>query len=225
MSVAIAAFGCVLKRGDGGGSEVFTAIAEVTKIDLGGIKLDQNEVTSHGYTSTFTVTAASTTMTVPTGIPMPVGAVIRVSSSTTLPGGLAAATDYYILTRATTSTATVGLTPGGAAITFSDTGTGTHTLVVNTLKYKDFIATVKEAGEVTLDLNFVPTSAQQGYASGLLLDLSNKTRRNFQMFWSDAGATEWDFSAFITGFKPTAPVDGKLGATVMMKITGQPVLL
>lgn len=222
MSSAIAAYGVTLKRGDGGGTEVFTAIAEVTKLDLGGLKLDATDVTVQRYTCTFTVTAASTTMTVPASADMPVGSVIWVSSSTTLPGGLAASTDYYVLTRATSTTATVSATRAGAAITFSDTGTGTHTLVVNTFGWRNHLATLLDAGEVTVDLNFVPTNATQSGTAGILLDLKNKTRRNFQMLWSDG--TEWDYAAFVTGFKPGAAVDGKLSATVTMRMTGQPTL-
>lgn len=51
MTGAIAGFGTLLKIGDGGTSEVFTTIAEVTEISGPKFKLDTAEVTSHSSTS------------------------------------------------------------------------------------------------------------------------------------------------------------------------------
>lgn len=50
MSNAISAFGTQLQRGDGGGPEVFTAVAEVSKIDGFEISMDTPEVTNHQST-------------------------------------------------------------------------------------------------------------------------------------------------------------------------------
>lgn len=51
MTSAIHAHGTLLKIGDGGGSETFTTIAEVTDISGPGLSLDANEVTSHSSSS------------------------------------------------------------------------------------------------------------------------------------------------------------------------------
>src|SRR4051812_40769767 len=128
-TAALAAYGTILSRGNGGGTEVFTPVAEVTKLDLGGLKTDVVEATHHPTTSTFTVVAAATTLTLPTGVVVQVGGVVRVASTTALPGGLVANTDYYVKTFAA-PVATLSATPGGAAITFIDAGTGTHTMQI-----------------------------------------------------------------------------------------------
>ena len=45
--MATAGFGALLKIGDGGGTEAFTTIAEVSNISGPNLKLDTTEVTSH----------------------------------------------------------------------------------------------------------------------------------------------------------------------------------
>lgn len=53
---------------------------------------------------------------------------IRVASTTTLPAGLAAATDYYVIASGLTANAfKVSATSGGSAIDITGSGTGTHT--------------------------------------------------------------------------------------------------
>lgn len=51
VSSGINAFGTLLKIGDGGGSEVFTTIAEVTNITGPSLSLEMIEVTNHTSTS------------------------------------------------------------------------------------------------------------------------------------------------------------------------------
>jgi len=90
--------------------------------------------------------------------------------------------------------------------------------------WKEYIATVLDAGEVTFDLNFVPTDATHSYSAGLLKDFTSRTLRNFQLVFPDSGSTTWTFAAYVTAFQPSAPVNGKLGASVTLKISGQPTL-
>lgn len=54
------------------------------------------------------------------------GDIVTVASSTTLPAGLSANTEYYVVEK-TTDTFKLSATPGGTAIDITDTGTGTHT--------------------------------------------------------------------------------------------------
>jgi hypothetical protein len=221
MSLALAAYGAQLQRGDGGGPEVFTTIAEVTKIEGPPLKQDVADVTADPITAVFTVTATTTTMTVPVAILLPVGRVIRVASSTTLPTPLTVATDYYVVSSAGGSV-TVSLTPGGAVITFADAGTGTHTLTTRT-SFREQVPTLRDAGEITMDISFVPTNAQQGFGSGLVLDLTNKTKRNFKLIFPDTSV--FAVSAFVVGFKASAAVAGVLTAAVTLRISGQPTLV
>ena len=54
------------------------------------------------------------------------GDIVTVASSTTLPAGLSADTEYFVIEK-TTDTFKLSLTSGGSAIDITDTGTGTHT--------------------------------------------------------------------------------------------------
>lgn len=142
MTSAINSFGTLLKIGDGGGTEVFTTIAEVLDISGPALKMNTEDATNHSST-------------------------------------------------------------GG---------------------YEEYIPTTLAAGELTFGLNFQPTAATHSQTSGLLKDFKNKTKRNFQLVFPDAGSTTWAFAAYVTGFEPKAPVKGKLSADVTLLITGQPTL-
>lgn len=142
MTSGISAFGTLLKIGDGGGTEVFTTIAEVKDISGPSLKLDTEEVTSHSSTA----------------------------------------------------------------------------------GWREYIGTLLDAGEVTFTVNFIVTGATHSQTSGLLKDLKNKTLRNFQLVFPNVGNTTWAFSAYVTGFEPSMPVEGALEADVTLKISGQPTL-
>ncbi len=94
----------------------------------------------------------------------------------------------------------------------------------STGSYEEHVPTTISAGEVSCDLNFVPTGATHSYTSGLIKDLKNKTKRNFQLVLPDTGSTTWTFAAYVTGFETKAPVKGVLSAAVKLLITGQPTL-
>lgn len=90
--------------------------------------------------------------------------------------------------------------------------------------WKEYIAGLKDGGEVSLDLNYIPTETTHNATAGLINDLENGTVRNFQLVFSDAGGTIWAFPALVTGFEPSAPVDDKLAASVTLKVSGKPTL-
>ncbi|MFA5162091.1 MAG: phage tail tube protein [Elusimicrobiales bacterium] len=87
--------------------------------------------------------------------------------------------------------------------------------------YKEYAAGLLDAGEIKLELNFLPANASQ---TGLLTALTSRAAKNFKLVFPDTANTTWSFSAFVTNFEPDAPVDGKLAASVTLKITGQPTL-
>jgi hypothetical protein len=82
-----------------------------------------------GTIGTFTVVAGTDVITTSADHNLKVGDIVTVSSSTTLPAGLSAATPYYVLTIPSSDTLTVSLTSGGTVADITDTGTGTHTMV------------------------------------------------------------------------------------------------
>jgi predicted secreted protein len=133
------AFGTILKRGDGGGPEVFATVGQVRSFGGPTLSLDTIDVTSHD-------------------------------------------------------------SAGG---------------------WREFIASLLDAGEVTLEIIWDPDMTTH---VGLRTDMTSKIRRNFQLIFPDATATQWDFPAYVTGMSPTAEVDGALVATITLK-SGTPTLL
>lgn len=92
-------------------------------------------------------TAATTDIITVTGHGYAVGDKVRVSSSTTLPGGLSANTDYYVIEVISANTIKVSATPGGTAVDITSTGTGTHTMVL-----KSKVIFTKGFGNLNLSL-------------------------------------------------------------------------
>ncbi len=90
--------------------------------------------------------------------------------------------------------------------------------------YREKVVTLLDAGQVTFDLNFLPAEATHNNVDGLLERYENRTVEDFRITWPDTGATVWLFTAFVVGFEPDDPVDGKLAASVTLEITGQPTL-
>ena len=140
--MGISAFGTLLKIGDGGDPETFTAIAEVSSISGPGLSLDTIDVTHHSSTA----------------------------------------------------------------------------------GWREFVGGLLDAGEVSFDINYLPTDATHDASTGLIKDMTDRTVRNFQLVFPDASNTTWSFSALVTGFEPSEPVDDKLAASVTLKLTGQPTL-
>lgn len=90
--------------------------------------------------------------------------------------------------------------------------------------WEEFIGGLLSGGEVSFEVNFIPTHATHGYSTGLLKDMVNRTKRNFQLVFPDTGTTTWGFAALVTNFEPKEPVDDKLSASITLKLSGQPTL-
>lgn len=87
--------------------------------------------------------------------------------------------------------------------------------------WEEFIPTILRSGEVTFDLNFVPSSAQHGdVAGGVINLLKTRTKRNWKLVLPTSPAYEWTFAAYVVGFSNSMPVGGVLGASVTLKVTG-----
>lgn len=92
--------------------------------------------------------------------------------------------------------------------------------------WEEVVATILRSGELSYDIVYDPANAtHKNAAAGLIGDMVARTATTYSMVFPDVAATTWSFSAFVTGFKPSAPVSGKLAAAVKMKITGQPTLV
>ncbi len=90
--------------------------------------------------------------------------------------------------------------------------------------WDEYIYGLLRGGEISGELNFIPSDATQGYATGMLGDMINKVVHNYQIVFPDTGSTTWTVSLLLTQFAPEAPVDGKLTAAFTCRITGAPTL-
>ena len=88
--------------------------------------------------------------------------------------------------------------------------------------FEELVATIIRSGEVPMDLVFDPADATHDASTGLTYRLEDKIYSFFKMIFPDD--TEWEFSGYVIGFEPQAPVDGALTAAVKLKITSQPTL-
>ena len=90
--------------------------------------------------------------------------------------------------------------------------------------WREFVGGLLDGGEVTFDINYDPDAATHNATTGLINDMENRTKRNFQLVFPDTGPTTWSFTALVAGFEPSAPIDDKLAASVTLKVSGQPTL-
>lgn len=82
--------------------------------------------------------------------------------------------------------------------------------------FREYIPSLLDGGEVSFDVNFLPGNANQ---AGLRTDLTSRTKRNFQLVWTDSAPTTYSFAGYVTAFEPSAKIDDKLMASVTVKIT------
>lgn len=78
-------------------------------------------------------------------------------------------------------------------------------------KTREFIEGLKDPGEVSFTINFVP-------GSGTDVTLRTMVGRQDCRITFPNGYT-WTFRAFKTGYEPEAPNEDKMAATVTMKVT------
>jgi hypothetical protein len=108
------------------------------------------------------------------------GDLIHVASSTTLPAGLSASTDYYVRD-VTTNTFKVSATLGGEAVNVTSTGTGTHTFY---LKGKKVL--VSDASTVVLSVNSYNSA-------NLKLQVKGSTQDTVDFNAAASPTNRWDY--------------------------------
>lgn len=92
-------------------------------------------------------------------------------------------------------------------------------------RWREFIKGLKDAGEFSMSINYIPTNSTHNASTGLLADFANDTTVDtWTLVFPDTALTTWSFPGFMKGFAPKAPIDDKLSADVTMKVTGQPTL-
>lgn len=83
--------------------------------------------------------------------------------------------------------------------------------------YREYIASLLDAGEVTFNMNFTNVTSQ----TSVIADLENRVVRNFQIVFITAAATvTWTFAALVTRFENSFAMEAALDAAVTLKVTG-----
>lgn len=90
--------------------------------------------------------------------------------------------------------------------------------------WEEVIGGILRSGEVTFDINYIPTHATHDASTGLIADMVARTKRNFELVFPNTDETTFSFTALVSKFVPSAPVDNKLSASVSLKLSGQPTL-
>lgn len=83
--------------------------------------------------------------------------------------------------------------------------------------WMEFTGGLKDAGEVSADINYQPTEHDT-----LIDDFEDTAPRHYRVIFPDG--TIWSFSAILTGFEPDAPYDDKLSASLTWKVSGKPTI-
>lgn len=86
--------------------------------------------------------------------------------------------------------------------------------------WKEKVAGIKDGGQVTFDINWVPGNATHANSTGLLSFFDDGEAHNFQLVENDASTLTWSFAAICTGFTTTKPVDGIRKGSITLDITG-----
>lgn len=85
--------------------------------------------------------------------------------------------------------------------------------------YREFIASFRDAGEVTLEMNWT----RDGYDQ-INDDFESDTAWEYQIVFPDTGNTTLEFTGLVTALGSAIPLDDKITMSVTIKISGQVTL-
>jgi predicted secreted protein len=124
-----------------------------------------------------------------------------------------------------TTVAEVGnITPPSYA---RDAQDATHT--ESTEGWREFIPGLKDGGEISCELNLVPDSNTMDM---ILEQFDSDVLTQVRILFADGVQTgnpppcsKFTCSGVVTGFKPEAPMDDKMKATLTFKVSGKPAFV
>ena len=85
--------------------------------------------------------------------------------------------------------------------------------------FKEIAAGMLDGGEVSIECNFLMDGTQD-VTAGILLDWTNRTKRNFQIAWVTPTAETIQFAAFVTRYTPKTPAADVMTVDITLKLTG-----
>jgi len=122
---------------------------------------------------------------------------IQLTTTTTLPAGLALLTNYYVISR-TENTFKVSFTPGGPEVDITDIGTGTHTYH---LKGKVIYVGDFTTSDLTIDFGSTPT---------MTIKLQGSVQDSVDLNAAQGADNRWDYIECVDLENGTA-IDGDTG--------------
>lgn len=90
------------------------------------------------------------------------------------------------------------------------------TSIDSTGGYREFITSFRDAGEITLEMNFT----RDGY-DDMNDDFESDSSQNYRIVLPDTGNTRFYFTGYVTALGMSVPYEDKVTASVTIKITGQ----
>jgi predicted secreted protein len=90
--------------------------------------------------------------------------------------------------------------------------------------WREFLSGLKDGGEVTLTLGWLPQNATHDDSTGLLSHLYGDDVNNYQIILPDTDETTFTFAAVVTGFEGASPLDAAMTADVTLKVSGKPTI-
>ena len=88
--------------------------------------------------------------------------------------------------------------------------------------WSERISGIKTLGEMSCEINWIPSNTTHNEVAGLIYDATSETDRNYRLVFPDASAEKMTFRGTVTEFQSMAPVDGVLRAKVKFDATGAP---
>jgi predicted secreted protein len=102
-------------------------------------------------------------------------------------------------------------------------GRSRETIDITTLDstggYREFIGSLRDAGTVTLTMNFVRDTYEL-----MNTDFESDTVGNYEIVLPDSDNTSLEFEALVTELNLTTALDDKITADVTLKVSGKPTL-
>lgn len=83
--------------------------------------------------------------------------------------------------------------------------------------WMEFLGSLKDGGEVSIDINRRPAVHDT-----LVADFEDDDPRTYRLEWPSGAA--WTFDSILTGYEPDSPYDDKLSASITFKVTGKPTV-
>lgn len=137
----------------------------------------------------------------------------RIGYGTLFASGNGAAPEVF-----TTLGEVTNITPPGWA---RDTIDASHELSPGA--HREFIAGLADAGEVSLDINYVPGSPATAALEAEKALTGSSAAINRRITFPDG--SYMIFVGILTGFEPDAPIDDKMSASVTFKVSGIPTFV